>query len=167
MNVDYFKLLYDYTYWARDRILATAAGLSDEDYARPNGFTYDGLQSMLTHLLSAESLWLSRYINEEPIPIRAEDVSGLKELTSRWQVEEARMRDFLASLTESRLQEDVVVRRRTGEERRAPLWLLLTQVANHGTQHRSEAAEALTMIGRSPGGLDLTAFYWESRVKAT
>jgi hypothetical protein len=39
------------------------------------------------------------------------------------------------------------------------LWLDLAQIVNHGTQHRSEAAEALTMVGRSPGDLDLSRFY--------
>lgn len=33
----YFQLLYDYGYWARDRLLAVANGLGDEDLARPNG----------------------------------------------------------------------------------------------------------------------------------
>ena len=54
-----------------------------------------------------------------------------------------------------------MLRRRNGEERRTALWVLLTHVVNHGTQHRSEAAEALTLVGRSPGSLDLTSYVWE------
>jgi hypothetical protein len=40
--------------------------------------------------------------------------------------------------------------------------LVLGHLANYGTQHRSEAAEALTMVGRSPGAPDLTTMYWSS-----
>jgi uncharacterized damage-inducible protein DinB len=33
--------------------------------------------------------------------------------------------------------------------------VMLLHLANHGTQHRSEAAILLTQAGRSPGDLDL------------
>jgi uncharacterized damage-inducible protein DinB len=33
--------------------------------------------------------------------------------------------------------------------------VMLQHLANHGTQHRSEAALLLTQAGRSPGELDL------------
>ena len=39
-----------------------------------------------------------------------------------------------------------------------PLWQLLTLVYQHTLQHRSEAAEALTMVGRSPGALDFPVY---------
>lgn len=161
MNADYMRTMFDYNYWARDRILAAAAGMTEEEYAKPNGFTYDGLRSILTHSLSAEAIWASRLRGEKFEPVQEADLPTLEALTARWREEEAKLRDFLAGATDTSLAEDLVVRRSSGEERRAPVWVILSQVANHGTQHRSEAAEALTMIGRSPGNLDLLTMYWE------
>src|SRR5207253_992854 len=59
MQADYYRLLYDYNWWARDRLFAAATGMSDEDYARPNGFTYGSLRGILTHILDADVLWLA------------------------------------------------------------------------------------------------------------
>jgi uncharacterized damage-inducible protein DinB len=39
-----------------------------------------------------------------------------------------------------------------------PVAVMLQHLANHGTQHRSEAALLLTQAGRSPGDLDLIFF---------
>jgi uncharacterized damage-inducible protein DinB len=45
-----------------------------------------------------------------------------------------------------------------GDYRERVLWHCLLHLANHGTQHCSEAAAILTGYGRSPGYLDFTAF---------
>ena len=42
-----------------------------------------------------------------------------------------------------------------------PSWQMLAHLANHGTQHRSEAAVLLTRAGRSPGDLDMIFFAQE------
>lgn len=167
MNADYFRTLYDYCYWARDRLFDAAEGMTEEEYARPNGFTYNGLRAILTHALGGEQIWLTRFLGETPSGfLQDSDVPKLGDLKGAWSKEEGRMRQFLAALTDAELERDVVARRRSGEEIHTPLWALLLHVANHGTQHRSEAAEALTLIGRSPGSLDFTTYFWERQNQA-
>lgn len=160
MNLDYIRTLYDYNCWARDRLLTAAQGMTDEEYGRPNGFNYDGICTVLAHALDAEYVWFSRFRGETFTRIAKEDVATLDSFTERWRLEEARAREFLATLTEADLERDIVLRRSSGQEVHTPLWQLLVHVVNHGTQHRSEAAEALTMVGRSPGSLDFTTMLW-------
>ena len=40
VDADYFRLLYDYGYWARDRLLKAADGMTEAEYAAPNNLTY-------------------------------------------------------------------------------------------------------------------------------
>jgi len=162
MTPDEAMTLYDYAWWARDRLLAAAEGLSDEDFARENGFTYKSLRGILVHAMDAEDSWCSRFLGEPVAPPPGEDeITSVEALRARWAEAEARLRGFVQGVTEASLTDDFVFRRRNGQEIRTPLWGLLTHVVNHGTQHRSEAAEALTMIGRSPGDLDFAAFLWQ------
>ena len=161
MDADYFRFIFDHLYWARDRVLAAAGELSDEEFGRENGFTYGSVQGILVHALDAEESWCSRFLGE---PVAAapsvDEIGSVEALRTRWGAAEAPMRRFLAGVTEASLAEDFVLKRRNGEEHRTPLWVVLTHVVNHGTQHRSEAAEAVTMVGRSPGSLDFTTYVW-------
>ncbi len=162
MNADEVRTLYEYAYWARDRLLTAADGLSDQDFVKPNGFTYGSLRGILVHALAGEGFWCNRFLDQtSPTPPGEEEVPSVAALTTVWAEHEARMRGFLATVTEAALNQEFVVKRRSGEELRSPLWQLMVHVVNHGTQHRSEAAEALTMIDRSPGSLDFTTFIWE------
>ena len=49
----------------------------------------------------------------------------------------------------------------TGQTVTLLLWQMMTHVANHGTQHRSEAAAMLTAFDRSPGYLDLIQLFMQ------
>ena len=156
MNADHFRTLYDQGYWAKDRLLTAMGGMSEQDLARPNGFTYGSISGILAHTLQSEVRWLARWQRQEPASaITAEETASVKALTERWQQAESEMRDFLGGLGDADLEPEFVTQMRDGSEFRLPFWAYLAQVASHGTQHRSEAAEALTMIGRSPGELDL------------
>jgi uncharacterized damage-inducible protein DinB len=157
MNADYFRTLFDYNYWARDRVVAAMRDMSETEYANQNSFTYRSIRGILTHCLDAEYSWLCRFESEPDRGVLSEaDLATPALLAARWHQEETKMRAYLARLTDEDLTVDVVWLAPDGSQRRLPnLWLSLAHVVNHSTQHRSEAAEALTMIGRSPGDLDL------------
>lgn len=161
MNADYFRFLYDHMCWARDKVLAAAAQLSEAELDREIGFTYKSIRGILAHTLGGETVWLPRLRGEQPSLVRAEDVPTLAALRERWADEESKHRAYLASLTDGEVASDVVFTGRDGQERRIPCWQILTLVYHHTTQHRSEAAEALTMAGTSPGDMDLLVFVRE------
>jgi uncharacterized damage-inducible protein DinB len=139
---DYFRLLYDYSCWARDRLLAAARAVDEADYLRPGGLDHGSLHGTLVHALSAEIIWRNRWQGVSPKSVLAEgEVAGIEALDRLWQLEEAKMRAFLDGLTDETLMADVPLhkhRRRTGL--RAP-------VATHGARHQSR--DASQVGGRS------------------
>jgi uncharacterized damage-inducible protein DinB len=170
LNADYFRTLYDYLYWARDKVLTAAEGMSEEEYARPNGFTYGSIRGILSHCVGGETIWLTRArgdvpagLSSPPAPLLPDSVPTVEALRARWQEEESKHRTFIDGLKDDDLKADVVFQGRDGNEARWPLWQILTLVYHHPIQHRSEAAEALTMVGRSPGNLDFMVYVRERR----
>ena len=159
MNADYFRTVFDHLYWARDRVLDAAAKLSDEEYSADRGFTYKSVRGMLTHAMSAEAMWGARARGEAPPPPTTQEaVPSVGALQQRWAEEESRMRAFLAGLDDAAVSGSVTFRGRDGNERSIPVWHILTLLYHHTVQHRSEAAEALTMAGHSPGDMDFLVY---------
>ena len=161
MKPDEVMTLYEFAWWTRDRLLSAAAGMTDEEFGRDNGFTYHSIRGILVHALEAEMIWGSRFRGEERPESPGDSIKSVESLRARWADEERKLRDFLEGLTEESLAAEFTTRRRSGEDLKTSLWLLLTHVVTHGMQHRSEAAEALTQVGRSPGSIDLTTYVWE------
>ena len=161
MNVEFFRTLFDYNHWARDRLLAQVAQLSEAEYAAPRPLDYGSLRATLVHALAAEVAWLERWQGRSPDRLLDErDLPSLATLEERWAREEARTRAYLSGLAEtdlSRQVDSVSVRTRTRYT--SPLWALMAQLANHGTQHRSEVALVLTQLGHSPGDLDFLVYF--------
>ena len=166
-TADYIRMQFDWLYWASDQVLRAASGMTEEEYARPNGFNYKNIRGILTHALGSEVAWFKR-AQGLPLPeadsaeaVNETNLATVEALTGRWQLAEQEIRAFLDKMTEADLDNEVVYAGREGVERRQPLWQICALVYQHTLQHRSEAAEALTMIGRSPGGLDLPSYLAE------
>jgi uncharacterized damage-inducible protein DinB len=159
MNADYFKTMLDYQYWCRDRLLAATDGMSDEELTKPNGFTYGSILGILAHCLGAEWIWFQRMHDRPVDPAmmpNKDNIKTLAGLKTRWQASEADWSAYIASAAD--MEREYVLRQRDGTERTWKLWQLLTMIGTHSKQHGSEAAEALTMAGHSPGDLDFPVF---------
>jgi uncharacterized damage-inducible protein DinB len=164
MKIQDIQLIYDYNYWANDKILTMSARVTQEQFLTWADFPYGGLRGTLVHILDAEYGWRGLFEeNKFGEEIKAEEFSDFKSLMKRFQMEEQAMRAYLNGLTDKDMESHKKYTADNGEPRDRILWNCLYHVVNHGTQHRSEAAAILTSFGVSPGDLDFTVFLNETQ----
>jgi uncharacterized damage-inducible protein DinB len=159
MNIADIRFLYEYNDWANHRILAAAAQVTPEQYAAPADFPYGGLRGTLLHILDAEQSWRHQLAHGYwPEDLLEADYPTLAALQEAWQREEEVRRTYLDGLKDDDLTRIVRYPIDSGVIRERLLWHCLLHLANHGTQHRAEAAAMLTTYGCSPGDVDMTLF---------
>jgi len=106
MRVADIQTLYDYNYWANDRILHTATAITDEQFTAPTRFPHRSLRGTLVHVLGAERIWLNFWQGNARQPfLSEEECSDLATLTERWRQEEAELRAYIATLADEDLDQ--------------------------------------------------------------
>lgn len=163
MDLEMIRTLYDYHYWARDRVLAAAELITDEQFTQSKGASFDTLQGTLVHLMNSERLWLNRWLGkaDEP-PLDPRNFGMLDEVRMYWDMLQMNLEKFLKDLTPDRLSVAIAYTNLKGEPLHYPLWQMLHQVILHGVHHRSEAATLLTEFGHAPEPLDVI-FYFRAK----
>ena len=163
-TAEYIRTLFDFLYWTNHHLFDAGEGIPDDEYGRDNGFAYKSIRRILTHALDAEVMFMSRLTGRtlpaigSPDAIDETNLPTFNALRKRWAAEEAVTRDYMETLTPSDFDGSVTFTRRDGSEGTLPRWQILSIVYQHTLQHRSEAAEALSLIGRSPGSLDFSRY---------
>ncbi len=157
MRVTDIQELFAYDAWANARLLAAAATLTPEEFAAPTRFPRASLRACLLHILNAGRFNLGQWQGGAPLPaLAATDFPDVATLAAQVARDEATMRAFVTALTDADLdQPRTITFTEDGVCVIAPLWKLMAHIVNHGTQHRSDAAQMLTELGHSPGDLDL------------
>ena len=156
--LSFLNCLYEYHYWANERILRAAENVNDAQLLAATDTRWS-LRKTLVHTMSAEWIWLSRWRGVSPkAGLNEDDFPTLESIRVRWRAGEQDMRAFLAALNDEALQRVVRYTNTRGQPFAFPLWQLMAHVVNHGTQHRAEAAALLTDWGYSPGDMDLSLF---------
>jgi uncharacterized damage-inducible protein DinB len=157
---DYLASLYDYHAWATGRVLGAVARLAPADFDAAPLPGLGSLRAILVHAMSAEWIWRLRLEGHAPTAmLNPADFPALAALAERWQAEGQALRAHIDGLDEAGLAREVAYVTTSGSAGSNKVWQILMQVANHGTQHRSEAAALLTALGASPGDLDSIAFF--------
>lgn len=140
--------------WANDRILSTAAELSDEELRKPAVLDHGSAFDTVRHLIDVDWSWREFCAGNDVGQTYVWDhgfvLDDLPATHAFCLEEDARLRTYVASLDDTALAEPA-----GNAEWSAPRWLIVAHVVNHGTQHRSELARYLTECGHSPGDLDL------------
>ena len=168
MKIDEVRTLFDYNYWANDRILSAAKKVSADQFTAPAAFPYGSLRGTLMHVLDAERTWRMRCQHIADIPDLVEaDYPTLDALLQFWRKDEAAMHAYLGSLTANDLATSITYSIGEGKTRSRILWHAMVHVMNHGTQHRSEAAAILTSFDCSPGDIDFTVYLLDENWHAT
>jgi len=153
--------LYNYNYWANQRILNSLAAVDSGQFTVPMpAFGNASLRTILVHIVMAEWIWRNR-CQEKISPtamLDEEDFPDLPTLVERYQVEETKMQAYLASLTEGDLEQTIHYQTTSGKPMADKLAYILHHVVLHGMQHRAEIAAILTDLGHSPGNIDLIVY---------
>jgi uncharacterized damage-inducible protein DinB len=150
MDVAETRYLFAYDRWATERVLAQLDGVGPDVWGAEGVVGDRGLGSILVHMLGAHQRWrLAFEGSEERARPEGQPLPAPAALRALWAAELDATDHFLGEITPGFLAH-------VHEGLTASL--MLQHLANHGTQHRSEAALLLTQAGRSPGELDLISF---------
>lgn len=159
MNVADMNRLYAYNRWANDRTLDAVSRIPAEQFTRDLGNSFPSIRDTLTHVLTAEWLWLERWKGTSPTTLLApETFPDVAALRRRWSEVESDQRAFIDTLTEETLAADVSYVSTGGESWTHQLGKLMQHVANHSTYHRGQITTMLRQLGAEPAPTDYLVY---------
>jgi uncharacterized damage-inducible protein DinB len=167
MTYDDLRLLIDYNYWARDRVLEAVAAITPEQFIRPMGNSFNSVRDTLAHICSAERIWIARLKCEKPQGHQPADrLPDVDAVRKEWAYLEVEMREQLVRLGPGAVERAIEYQDLRGTDQSDVLWQILQHVVNHGTYHRGQITTMLRQLDAAPPkSMDLIAFYRERNRK--
>lgn len=140
MTPESLARLFDYNYWAFERVWACIEPLTDEQFVQPLGYSRGSIRDQVVHLMSATRRWMERLQLKEASPHLAfEDFTSKAAVKTMWDQMQGEVLNYIESLDQAQLDE--VIRWEISSRAlisHSPRWELLLHVANHGTDHRAQ-----------------------------
>jgi uncharacterized damage-inducible protein DinB len=163
MNLPDIRMLLDFHYWARTRVLDAADALTAEQWTRDLGSSFPSVRDTAVHLYSAEWAWLQRLHGTSPTAmLPPESYPDVPTLRSEWVEHEAKLRAFVEAGGEDALQRVVEYRMLNGKESRSRGWQIFHHITNHATYHRGQMTTMFRQLGVRPAkSMDLIGYYRE------
>ncbi len=161
MTIDDLRVLLDYHYWARDRLLEAVDALTPEQFDQDLGSSFRSVRETLVHLYSAEWAWHSRWRGVSPTTLLSSDAfPDVASIRAAWSENEARVRAFLEAGGDQGVHRVFEYKTLAGVAGQSPLWQMIQHVVNHGSYHRGQVTTMLRQLGAKPSkSMDLVAFY--------
>lgn len=163
MTLDEAIALVDYHYWGRDRMLEAVVPLTQEQYTKDLGNSFNSVRDTIVHTYAAELNWYLRWIGTSPTGFPAAAAfPDLATVRDAWKSHEQKMRLFVLSLGEDNLHRTFKYRTFDGQEMESEFAHMLQHVVNHASYHRGQITTMLRQLGApAPKPQDLIRFYRE------
>jgi uncharacterized damage-inducible protein DinB len=164
MTVKDLEALYDYSYWANNKLFQVMAQLTPDQFTQSVGGSYGSIRNTMVHTLSAEWGWLDRCGGpERGLRLNPDDYPTVESLIETWNKVEGYVREFLSKLKDEDLARPAEYMNDRGEKRSMPLGELMQHAAIHGVHHRGQVALLLRMLGCAPGNFDILFYIGDKR----
>ena len=160
MNADTLTTLYSHNLWANIKLFECCANLSDEQLDSTIIGTFGTIRDTLQHIVSAEQSYFARIstglprrrIEGAPAPTMAEMLESLRTTGA----------GFVEWAPKVQAGDLVDVKWENDETKHISKAIILTQVINHATEHRSQIMAILTQLGVQPPDLDGWTYFEEN-----
>lgn len=160
MTVADLEGLFDYGYWANQRLFDALRRLRPGEFTQTVAGSYGSIRNTLVHAMSAEWGWLGRCGGPSRGPaLKADDYASLASVTEEWRRIEGHLRQFLSTLKDEDLARPVDFVDPRGDKRTMTVGELMRHAATHGVHHRGQVALLLRALGHEPGNFDLLIYF--------
>ena len=161
------RTLFQYNQWADRRMVDACSALTNEQFTRDLGSSFQSVRDTLVHLYGAEWVWNERIEGRSPTSLVSG--AGFPDLASvRAKLEEmdSFYLAYVTRLTQQDLEHVIHYKSFAGEEFSNPLWQTLHQLTNHASYHRGQITTLLRQLGAKAVTTDLIAYYRERAAAA-
>jgi uncharacterized damage-inducible protein DinB len=164
MTIADLEVLYEYGYWANQKLFDVLSMLTAEEFTQTVAGSYGSIRNTMVHILSAEAGWLDRGGGPARGPrLKPDDFPTVKSVVHAWHKVETQVREFLSALKDEDLTRIVEYEVVQGNKRSLPLGEMMEHAAIHGVHHRGQVALLLRLIGHVPGDFDFLLYCGEKR----
>lgn len=140
MKPNEIRTLFDYNFWAFERVWECVDQISNEQFVEEIDYSTGSIRNIVVHMMSANVRWASRLQSQGPLShLEFEDVDTLTETKAKWDELRIKFLDYINSLDQEQL--DAVVHWEIptrGWKLDHHRWEVLLHVANHATDHRAQ-----------------------------
>lgn len=157
MNVADIRLLFEYHFSANRRLWdESVMALTDEQFLCPLPYSIGSIRNQIVHLAEVDESWLSNLQGHGFIGgMGTTDYPTRQAVRQKWDEVEAKVRDYLAKLTDDEANRWV--------DDKEQIWHGLVEMVMHGVDHRAQILAMLHSFGAPTFQQDFIMHIWGQR----